>query len=182
MTNTEDVWRYADAILAMIKEDQDNGQIPRSVATLDELDDSVDTDDYYRQAQMPSGIAEAASLRNAVTDEVCRRLARSRWPLGRYRDAPRRALGGHRPDPRVRHPGGSRNGRPAIPHRTWRGLPRPGQLTERLPGQESHARGGLPRLSTPCGPSGRGAVMVRCLGGPPTGQLWTGSPVSAHWR
>ena len=51
----------------MIKEDQDNGQVPRSVATWDELDDSVDTDDYYRQAQMPSGTAEAASLRNAVT-------------------------------------------------------------------------------------------------------------------
>ena len=77
MTNTEDVRRYADAILAMIKEDQDNGQVPRSVATWDELDDSVDTDDYYRQAQMPSGTAEAASLRNAVTDEVCRRLTGS---------------------------------------------------------------------------------------------------------
>ena len=74
MTDTEDVQRYADAILAMIKEDQDSGQVPPSVFTWDELDASVDTDEYCRQAQMPSGTAEADALRNAVTDEVSRRL------------------------------------------------------------------------------------------------------------
>jgi hypothetical protein len=74
MTDAEDVQRYADAILAMIKEDQDSGQVPRDVFTWDELDASVDTDEYCRQAQMPSGTAGAAALRNAVTDEVSRRL------------------------------------------------------------------------------------------------------------
>lgn len=77
MTNTEDVQRYADAILAMIKEDQDSGQVPRDVSTWDELDDSVDADDYFRQTQLPSGTTGAASLRSAVTDEVIRRLAAS---------------------------------------------------------------------------------------------------------
>jgi len=74
MTDTEDVQRYADAILAMIKEDQDSGQVPPGVFTWDELDASVDTDEYCRQAQMPSGTAEADALRNAVADEVSRRL------------------------------------------------------------------------------------------------------------
>ncbi|HUY52649.1 MAG TPA: hypothetical protein VMV92_44260 [Streptosporangiaceae bacterium] len=77
MTCTEDVQRYADAIMAMIKEDQDTGQVPRDVCSWDELDDSVDTDDYYRQAQMPSGTHEAIDLRNAVNDEVSRRLGGS---------------------------------------------------------------------------------------------------------
>lgn len=77
MTNTEDVQRYADAILAMIKEDQDSGQVPRDVSTWDELDDSVDTDDYFRQAHLPSAGAGAAGLRNAVADEVSRRLTGS---------------------------------------------------------------------------------------------------------
>ncbi len=74
MTNTGDVQRYADAIMAMIKEDQDSGQVPREVSSWDELDDSVDTDDYYRQAQLPSGTREAIDLHNAVNDEVGRRL------------------------------------------------------------------------------------------------------------
>jgi hypothetical protein len=75
MTFTEDVQRYADAIMAMIKEDQDTGQVPRSVCSWDELDDSVDAGDYYRLAQMPSGTRAAVKLRNAVNDEVGRRLA-----------------------------------------------------------------------------------------------------------
>lgn len=74
MTDTGDVQRYADAIMTMIKEDQDSGQVPLSVSSWDELDDSVDTDDYYRQAQLPSGTGEATDLRNAVNDEVSRRL------------------------------------------------------------------------------------------------------------
>ena len=75
MTDTEDVRRYADAIMAMIKQDQDTGQVPRDVCSWDELDESVDAGDYYRQAQMPSGTGDAIGLRNAVNDEVGRRLA-----------------------------------------------------------------------------------------------------------
>jgi len=77
MTDARDVRRYADAILAMIKEDQDSGQVPRDVLTWDELDASVDTDEYWRQARMPSGTTEAATLRDAVADEVSRHLTRS---------------------------------------------------------------------------------------------------------
>ena len=74
MTRAEDVQRYADAIMAMIKEDQDTGQVPRGVCSWDELDDSVDVGDYYRLAQLPTG-TRAAGLRDAVHDEVGRRLA-----------------------------------------------------------------------------------------------------------
>ena len=74
MTNTEDVQRYADAIMTMIKEDQDSGQVPGDVSSWDEIDDSVDAYDYYRQAEMPSGTHEATDLRNAVNDEISRRL------------------------------------------------------------------------------------------------------------
>lgn len=77
MTSTEDAQRYADVIMAMIREDQDTGQVPRDVSSWDELDDSVDTEDYYRLAQMPSGTRDAINLRNAVSDEVGRRLAGS---------------------------------------------------------------------------------------------------------
>jgi len=74
MTRAEDVQRYADAILAMIKEDQDTGQVPRGVCSWDELDDSVDVGDYYR---LPTGTRAAVGLRDAVHDEVGRRLARA---------------------------------------------------------------------------------------------------------
>jgi hypothetical protein len=77
MTDTNQVRRYADAIMALIKEDQDAGQVPRDVCSWDELDDSVDTEDYYRQAQLPAGTSEASGLRVAVNDEVSRRLAAS---------------------------------------------------------------------------------------------------------
>ena len=75
MTRAEDAQRYADAIMAMIKEDQDTGQVPRGVCSWDELDDSVDVGDYYRLAKMPTGARAAAGLRDAVHDEVGRRLA-----------------------------------------------------------------------------------------------------------
>ncbi len=75
MTNAEEVQRYADAIMAMIKDDQDTGQVPRTVCSWDELDDSVDAIDYYRLARMPSGTPDAIALRNAVNEEVGRRLA-----------------------------------------------------------------------------------------------------------
>ena len=55
LTNTEDMQRYADAIMVMIKEDQDTRQVPRNVCSWDELDDSVDAGDYYRLARMPAG-------------------------------------------------------------------------------------------------------------------------------
>jgi len=75
MAFNDDVQRYADAIMVMIREDQDTGQVPRSVCSWDELDESVDAADYYRLAQMPSGTRGAARLRIAVNDEVGRRLA-----------------------------------------------------------------------------------------------------------
>jgi len=77
MADTSEVRRYADAIMTLIREDQDAGQVPRDVCSWDELDDSVDTEDYYRQAQLPAGTPEAVALRDAVNDEVGRRLAAS---------------------------------------------------------------------------------------------------------
>jgi len=74
MPKTEDVQRYTDAIMAMINEDQDSGQVPRGTTSWDELDNCVDTNDYYLKAKMPYGTDEAADLRDAVTDEVSRRL------------------------------------------------------------------------------------------------------------
>ena len=46
MPKTEDVQRYTDAIMAMINEDQDSGQVPRGATSWDELDNCVDTNDY----------------------------------------------------------------------------------------------------------------------------------------
>ena len=95
MTDTSEIRRYAGTIMMLIKEDQDAGQVPRGVCSWDELDDSVDTEDYYRQAQLPAGTRAADDLRNAVNDEVSRRLAASQggpwgvtWtsPDGRARD------------------------------------------------------------------------------------------------
>ncbi|HXZ71848.1 MAG TPA: hypothetical protein VEH31_13425 [Streptosporangiaceae bacterium] len=77
MTETSEVRRYADAIMTLINEDQGAGQVPRDVCSWDELDDSVDVEDYYRQAQLPAGTPEANDLRTAVSDEVGRRLATS---------------------------------------------------------------------------------------------------------
>ena len=77
MPNTHDTRRYADAIMAMIKEDQDSGQVPRDVSSWDELDESVDTDDYCRRALMPRGTPQASGLRDAVSEEVGRRLTGS---------------------------------------------------------------------------------------------------------
>jgi hypothetical protein len=71
------VQRYADAIMAMIKQDQDTGQVPRKVCSWDELDESVDAGDYDRLAQVPSGPRDAIGLRNAVNEDVGRRLARA---------------------------------------------------------------------------------------------------------
>jgi hypothetical protein len=35
--------------MTMLKEDQASGQIPAGVSSLDELDNYVDVDDYYRR-------------------------------------------------------------------------------------------------------------------------------------
>ncbi len=77
MPDTESVHRFADAVMAMIEEDQASGQIPRDVASLDELDNCVDAGDYYRRVHMPSDNHEATELRNAVSAEIDRRLAGS---------------------------------------------------------------------------------------------------------
>jgi hypothetical protein len=70
----DEIQRYADAIEAMIREDQASGQVPGDVSSWDELDESVDTEDYCHQARVPSG---AAGLRDAVAAEVSRRLSGS---------------------------------------------------------------------------------------------------------
>ena len=75
MSNAADVQHYAEVILAMIKEDQATGQVPGTVSTWDEIDETVDANDYYRRAGLPSGTQEAAALHEAVSDEVIRRLA-----------------------------------------------------------------------------------------------------------
>jgi len=77
MITTADVQRYADAIMVMIKEDQETGQVPRDASSWDEIDDTVDENDYCRRAGLPSGDPEATELRDAVTDEITRRLSRA---------------------------------------------------------------------------------------------------------
>jgi hypothetical protein len=47
------------------------------VCSWDELDDSVDANDYFRRVRLPAGTSEAAGLREAVNDEIGRRLGRS---------------------------------------------------------------------------------------------------------
>lgn len=81
MTHTEDVQHYADVLMAMIKQDQESGQVPGDVCSWDELDESVDTADYYRQAGLPGARED---LREAVSEEVGRRLTRAqggRWAV-----------------------------------------------------------------------------------------------------
>jgi len=77
MTDAEEVRHYADAIMTMIREDQDTGQVPRGVSSWDELDESVDENDYYQQAGVPTGTHEASELRDAVGEEINRRLSGS---------------------------------------------------------------------------------------------------------
>ncbi len=81
MKQTEDVRHYADVIMAMIKQDQESGQVPGDVCSWDELDESVDTADYYRQASL---LGAREDLREAVSEEVGRRLTRAqggRWTV-----------------------------------------------------------------------------------------------------
>jgi len=74
MTDAGEVQRIADSIIEMIKEDQGSGQVPPGVGSLDELDDSVDIEDYFRLAHLPPADDEAGDLRTAVVAEVARRL------------------------------------------------------------------------------------------------------------
>ena len=81
MTHTEEVQHYADVIMAMIKQDQEAGQVPGDVCSWDELDESVDTADYYRQARL---LGAPEGLREAVSEEVGRRLTQAqggRWAV-----------------------------------------------------------------------------------------------------
>ena len=75
MTDIDQARRLTDAVIAMIKEDQRSGQIPADDSSLDELDNFVDIDDYYRRLGLPAGDHEAAQLRHDVGAEVERRLA-----------------------------------------------------------------------------------------------------------
>lgn len=75
MTDIHDVRRYADAVISMIEEDQDSGQIPGDVLSVDELDNYVDIEDYYRRVGLHSGDDDTAELRAAVGEEIGRRLA-----------------------------------------------------------------------------------------------------------
>ncbi len=77
MSDAQNIQRYADAIIGMIKEDQASGQVPGDVSSWDELDDCVDTEDYCRQARLPSGTSPEAGLRDAVIAEVGRQLSES---------------------------------------------------------------------------------------------------------
>jgi len=82
----------------MLKEDRASGQIPADVSSLDELDNYVDIDDYYRRLPLPAGGYDIAKLRNAVSEEIGRRLAAAqggpwhaiwRGPDGETRDVGR---------------------------------------------------------------------------------------------
>ena len=75
MTGISEVKRFTDAVISMIREDQASGQIPPDVSSLDELDNFVDIEDYYRRIGLPTGDDESAQLRHAVGDEIERRLA-----------------------------------------------------------------------------------------------------------
>ncbi len=75
MTDINEVRRYTNAVISMIKKDQGSGQIPPDVSSLDELDNHVDIDDYYRRIFLPTGDHDAAELRYAVGAEIGKRLA-----------------------------------------------------------------------------------------------------------
>ena len=169
MVNTADVQRYADVIMAMIKQDQDSGQVPREVSSWDELDDSVDTDDYYRQALLPTGTPAATDLHNAVNDEVTRRLSGAQggpwmvtWtPPGRPWTSAGRS--GTRPRPKPRRSAGSILPGTAA-HITFTLADRPGgHYAWQILGQ--HVRWVPSRLAaTAASPRGRASVTMKTSG------------------
>ncbi len=83
MIDTAAVSRYADQIMAMIREDMrpfpDGKQVPPDVANFTALHDYLDANDYLIQAGVPWGTdpgagEEGAEMANAVCAEVSRRL------------------------------------------------------------------------------------------------------------
>jgi hypothetical protein len=84
MIDTAAVSRYADRIMAMIREDAERPfahgkQVPRDVASFTALHDYLDANDYLIQAGVPWGTdpgagEDGAEMVNAVCDEVSRRL------------------------------------------------------------------------------------------------------------
>jgi hypothetical protein len=75
VTDVNEVQRFTDAVMIMLKEDQASGQIPADLLSLDELDNYADIDDYYRRLRLFSGGHDMAELRSAVGEEIGRRLA-----------------------------------------------------------------------------------------------------------
>jgi hypothetical protein len=84
MIDTAAVSRYADRIMAMIREDMERPfpwgrQIPRDVASFSELHEYCDANDYLTQAKVPWGADPGAGedgveMVNVVCAEVARRL------------------------------------------------------------------------------------------------------------
>ena len=75
VTDISDVHQFTDSVLSMIREDQGSGQIPPDISSLDELDNYVDIEDYYRRLGLLTVDHDGAELRYAVGQEIGRRLA-----------------------------------------------------------------------------------------------------------
>ncbi len=75
MTNIKQVRRFTDVVIAMIQEDQGGGRIPRDVSSADELDNYVCIDDFYQRIRLPAGEHDGVQLREALDEEIGRRLA-----------------------------------------------------------------------------------------------------------
>ena len=73
MAEISEVRRIADAVLAMIREDQASGQVPRGVSSLDELDAYVDIGDYYRRVHLACE-PDSAQLQAEAGAEIERHL------------------------------------------------------------------------------------------------------------
>lgn len=84
MIDTTAVSRYADRILAMVREDMERPSlsihhIPRDVTSFTELHEYCDANDYLTQAGVPWGTdlgagEDGVELLNMVCSEVTRRL------------------------------------------------------------------------------------------------------------
>lgn len=84
MIDTAAVSRYADRIMAMVREDMERPfppgeQVPRDIASFAALHDYLDANDYLIQAGVPWGTdpgagQDGAEMINAVCAEVSRRL------------------------------------------------------------------------------------------------------------
>lgn len=71
-----DVQRYADAVIAMIREDVATGLLPAAVASFSGMHDHVDANQYVHDAGVPWGDDDGTyNTANAVTEEVDRHLA-----------------------------------------------------------------------------------------------------------